>query len=168
MSLSTTNFVGKSKMIELYANVVYNDSMEKDFLPQFSSPVEPIVARRMDATVLAFIGDAVQTLAVRGEVAFNVDKKTGALHRMVADCVKATSQSSAVKRILPLLTEDEESVYKRCRNTKKPTFAKNASIEDYNMATGLEGLIGYLYLIGAHDRLNELMKIAYNKDSATE
>ena len=137
--------------------------MEKDFLPQFLSPVDATTARRMDATVLAFIGDAVQTLAVRGEVAFNVDKKTGALHRIVADYVKAPSQSAAVKRILPLLTEDEESVYKRCRNTKKPTFAKNASIEDYNMATGLEALFGWLHLCGKSDRINELFALIKNK-----
>ena len=63
--------------------------------------------------------------------------------------------------MLELLTEEELAVYKRGRNSKSHTSAKNASMTDYRHATGFEALIGYLYLSGETERVNELMKIAY-------
>ena len=64
-----------------------------------------------------------------------------------------------IEVILPHLTEEEEAVYKRGRNAKSHTTAKNASIADYRRATGFEALIGYLYLKDEMDRIIELVKI---------
>jgi hypothetical protein len=62
-----------------------------------------------------------------------------------------------IKEILPLLTEEETAVFKRARNAKKTTKAKHATIAEYNMATGFEAVLGYLYLVGENDRLNYLL-----------
>jgi len=67
-----------------------------------------------------------------------------------------------MEKILPLLTEEEEAVYKRGRNAKSYTSAKNASVIDYRIATGFEALMGFLYLMGRNERMLELVKIAVN------
>ena len=72
--------------------------------------------------------------------------------------VKAESQSAMIGVIEPMLSEHEEAVYKRGRNAKSYTSAKNASIGDYRRATGFEALIGYLYLSGQYERMMELVK----------
>ena len=63
-----------------------------------------------------------------------------------------------------MLTEDEVDVYKRCRNAKQSTMAKHASAVDYKIASGLEGLLGFLYLSGQSERISELLNIAYNEE----
>ena len=63
-----------------------------------------------------------------------------------------------IEALLPELTEDEEAVYRRGRNAKSYTTAKNASVADYRRATGFEALMGYLYLTGQTDRMLELIK----------
>lgn len=136
----------------------------KEFMPQFTTPYSREEARRIDAGVLAFVGDAVQTLYVRTRLAAALDVKSGALHRLAAHEVNATAQASALKRIESLLTEEELSVYKRSRNTHKETVAKHADVVDYKIASGFEGLIGYLYLTGDARRLSELIHFAYNDD----
>lgn len=136
----------------------------KEFMPQFTTPYSREEARRIDAGVLAFVGDAVQTLYVRARLAAELDVKSGALHRLAAHEVNATAQASALKRIESILTEEELSVYKRSRNTRKETVAKHADVVDYKIASGFEGLIGYLYLTGDVRRLSELMHVAYNDD----
>ncbi len=136
----------------------------KEFMPQFTTPYSREEARRIDAGVLAFVGDAVQTLYVRTRLAAALDVKSGALHRLAAHEVNATAQASALKRIESLLTEEELSVYKRSRNTHKETVAKHADVVDYKIASGFEGLIGYLYLTGDVRRLSELIHVAYNDD----
>ena len=131
----------------------------KEFMPQFTTPYSREEARRIDAGVLAFVGDAVQTLYVRTRLAAALDVKSGALHRLAAHEVNATAQASALKRIESLLTEEELSVYKRSRNTHKETVAKHADVVDYKIASGFEGLIGYLYLTGRYERLTELVTV---------
>lgn len=125
----------------------------------------------MDATALSFIGDAVQTLAVRTRLACREDVKTGILHLKTAKEINATAQSAAAHRILARLTPEEDSVFKRCRNVHKPTVAKHAAPADYAVSSGLEGLIGFLYLTGRSGRISELMDIAYGtaiSDTKTE
>ena len=136
----------------------------KEFMPQFTTPYSREEARRIDAGVLAFVGDAVQTLYVRTRLAAALDVKSGALHRYAAREVNATAQASALKRIEGLLTEEELTVYKRSRNAHKETVAKHADVVDYKIASGFEGLIGYLYLIGDAQRLSELIQIAYDSN----
>lgn len=111
---------------------------------------------------LAYIGDGVYELYVRSRVIEeNPDMPAHKLHKESVKFVKAHSQSNSIHAIIDMLLEDEVAVFKRGRNAKSPTVPKNADLTDYRHATGLEALIGYLYLSEKTERLNELMKIAY-------
>ena len=114
-------------------------------------------AKNLNPIVLAFIGDAVYSLFIREKLAFVSDKKVGELNKLATQSVKATSQAEFLQDIMPLLTEDEISIYKRARNAKKTTKAKSASVAEYNTSTGFEALVGYLYVTGDIDRLNFLL-----------
>lgn len=142
--------------------------MKKDFLPLSAETRTVAELNQTNGIVLAFVGDAVQTLYVRARLSYESSAKTAVLHRLVANEVNAARQAAAAAAVTPFLTEEEEAVYKRVRNSNVHTVPKHASPEDYRHATGFEGLIGYLYLKGAHDRLNEILEIAYNNNSATE
>ena len=114
-------------------------------------------ALNLNPIVLAFVGDAVYSLFVRERLTFNFDHKTGELNKLATMEVKATAQAEFVKEILPLLTEEELSVFKRARNAKKPTKAKHATVAEYNVATGFEAVLGFLHLVGDTERLNFLL-----------
>lgn len=139
--------------------------MQKYYVPHFSECITKKELLQLNPLVLAFIGDSVQTLFVRTKVSISLMHTTGKLHSLVTKEVKATSQSIAMKKILASLTEEEMAVYKRARNCKTNTCAKNASIIDYHIASGFEAIIGYLYLLKQSDRIQELMRIAYAEDS---
>ena len=119
-------------------------------------PVSRERAKQMNPVVLAFVGDAVYTLCVRRRLALSSGEKTGELNRRASEKVSAHGQSESLSRILPLLTEEEEEIFRRGRNAKKPTRSKNASVGEYVRSTGFEALIGYLYLTGQGERLNAL------------
>ncbi|MBQ4073445.1 MAG: ribonuclease III [Clostridia bacterium] len=138
--------------------------MQKYRVPQLAEPISISEAKCKEATSLSFIGDAVHTLAVRQKLMENRDVKTGLLHRLASLEVNAEAQSHALKRIENLLTEDETDVYKRCRNAKQSTMAKHASAVDYKIASGFEGLIGFLYLSGQSQRIAELLTLAYDTE----
>ena len=110
----------------------------------------------MNPVVLAFVGDAVYTLLVRQRLALSLRYKTGELDRRTAEIVSAHGQSERLNAMLPLLTEEEEDIFKRGRNAKKPTKSKNASVGEYVRSTGFEALLGYLYLTGRSERIEEL------------
>lgn len=112
--------------------------------------------------VLAYIGDAVYEVYVRSRIICeHSDMPPHKLHKESIKHVKAHAQSNAIRVIESLLTEEEEAVYKRGRNSKSATVPKNADVSDYRRSTGLEALFGYLYIKGNSERLDELMKIAY-------
>lgn len=138
--------------------------MQKYRVPLLNEPLSVREAKCKEATSLSFIGDAVHTLAVRQRLVENTDVKTGVLHRLASKEVNAEAQSHALKRIEEMLTEDELDVYKRCRNAKQSTMAKHASAVDYKIASGLEGLLGFLYLSGQSERISELLNVAYNEE----
>ena len=77
--------------------------------------------------------------------------------------VKASAQSSMMEHLMELLTEEEAAVYKRGRNAKSVTMAKNATMSDYRRATGFEALMGYLYLTEQWKRMLDLIKIGLEK-----
>lgn len=111
---------------------------------------------------LAYIGDGVYELFVRTRVIEEHENMpANKLHKHTVRYVKAHSQANSIDAIVPIMTEDEISVYKRGRNAKSNTMPKNAVVADYRKATGFEALIGFLYLSGENDRLEELMNIAY-------
>ena len=138
--------------------------MRKYQVPELKEPLSVQEAKCKEATSLSFVGDAVHTLAVRQRLMENRDAKTGLLHRLASKEVNAEAQSHALKRIENVLTEDETDVYKRCRNARQTTMAKHASAVDYKIASGLEGLIGFLYLSGQSERIAELLNLAYNPE----
>ena len=114
-------------------------------------------AENINPVVLAFVGDAVYSLFVRERLVFLSDYKTGELNKLATREVNASAQADFIKEIMPLLTEEEEAVYKRARNAKKATKSKSASVSEYNMSTGFEAVLGYLYLLGRYDRINILL-----------
>ncbi len=107
---------------------------------------------------LAFIGDVIYDLIIRTLVVEQGNAPVNKLHKRVSSLVKASAQMELYHGIADMLTEEELSVYKRGRNAKSFTTAKNASISDYRSATGLEALVGYLYLDNRLDRVLELIK----------
>lgn len=123
-------------------------------------PIADSEADALDAGVLAFVGDAVQTLMVRTRLALSMGTKSGEMHRAQIREVSAEAQAKAFRNIEKMLSEEETRVYKRSRNTH--TFSsRHIDVYDYIVATGLEGLIGYLYLSGKNERLAELINAAY-------
>lgn len=135
-----------------------------DYLPNFSTPIDKNEARQISPLVLAFIGDGVQTLFVRTGLVLNTTYSTNNLHKMTSNKVKAVSQAKQVDILLDVFNEDELAIYKRARNSSPNTLAKNATVADYKKASGLEAVIGYLYLTGEHDRLNYLLEISNLED----
>lgn len=122
-------------------------------------------ARQINSLTLAFIGDSIYEIIVRTHVVKNCRSiKVNDAHRKVIDYVKATSQCKFMRMLEETLTEHEKSVYKRGRNCKGVTAPKSANITEYRIATGFEALIGYLYLTGENERINELMEIILNEE----
>ena len=114
-------------------------------------------ARQISPVVLAFVGDAVQSLYVRESLVFSSDYKTGELQRLSAARVSAHGQAELLAAIEPRFTEEERDIFLRGRNAKKPTKSKNASVQEYVRSTGLEAVLGFLYLTGAYERIGELL-----------
>ena len=113
---------------------------------QFQIPEVDI--RTYSPLTLAYIGDGIYDLVIRSVVVAKGNTKASELH-------KRTSQ---MEILLPLLTEEEEGIYRRGRNAKSYTMAKNATMADYRKATGFEALMGYLYLQDKFERIVELVK----------
>ena len=114
--------------------------------------------RSFSPLTLAYIGDAVYEIVIRTIIVEKGNAPVNKLHHKASSLVKAVAQKAAMEKILPLLTEEEEAVYKRGRNAKSYTSAKNASVIDYRIATGFEALMGFLYLTGKNERMLELIK----------
>lgn len=107
---------------------------------------------------LAYIGDAVYELVIRTIVVGKGNERVNHLHKKSSSLVKAEMQAEMAKILQEELTPEEEQIYKRGRNAKSYTSAKNASVIDYRMATGFEALMGYLYMEGKTERMFELIK----------
>ena len=103
--------------------------------------------------VLAYMGDAVFEVFVRKMLVRKANVQVNKLHKRASSIVKAEAQARMIAAIKDELTEKEKSIYKRGRNAKSHTTAKNASVSDYRKATGFEALMGYLYLNGEHKRM---------------
>lgn len=114
--------------------------------------------RTYSPLALAYIGDAVYDLIIRSVVVERANRSANDLHRATVQYVKAAAQAQIIDALLPLLTEEEEAVYRRGRNANPHTVAKNATRSDYRKATGFEALVGFLYLTGQFDRMFSLVK----------
>ena len=124
----------------------------------FSSP------EQMQALARAYIGDSIYDIMSREYVMKNHLGKINDLHRTVSTLVSARAQASFMKHILEnnILTDIEESIYIRGKNQKNNSKAKNASIMEYKLATGLEAVFGYLYLEKNFERLEEMFNYIIN------
>lgn len=126
--------------------------------------MEMIELAAVSAEALAYFGDAVMELFVRERLVQCGISDAGRLNTAAKDYVPAPKQSEAVERILPLLCEEEASLYHRGRNMGGHAHPKAATVGEYRRATGLEALLGGLYLTGREDRARELFEIAFPRE----
>lgn len=114
-------------------------------------------AAAVNSLVLAYLGDAVWSLFVRRQLAATTDLKAGELHKIASGEVNAGAQARLAEAVADKLTEAEHDMYIRGRNAKAHHKAKNQSGADYRKATGMEAVVGYLYLVGDTARIVELL-----------
>jgi len=129
-----------------------------------SEPLNKTEAKQYSPLTLAFLGDAVFSLLVREMHLKTANKPTNSLHKESIKLVNANCQAEMIKKVLPLLTEDEEAIFKRGRNAHSGHVPKNQSDADYRYATGLETLYGYLYLIGDFKRILYIFNISTGEE----
>ncbi len=106
---------------------------------------------------LAYIGDCIYELYVRSYLIKDSNRNVNTLHKTAAKHVCCKAQSELYRKIEPLLSDEEMGVFKRGRNTKSHV-PKNSDMSDYRIATGVEALIGFLYLSGKKQRICDLLK----------
>lgn len=119
--------------------------------------------RTYSPLTLAYIGDAIYDLVIRTVVVERANRSAKNLHKTVIRYVNARTQAQMIEVLEAELSKEEAAVYHRGRNAKAYTTAKNASVAEYRMATGLEALFGYLYMNGETDRLLTLVRLALEK-----
>lgn len=117
----------------------------------------------MSSTALAFLGDGIHSAFVRSMLVEDGDFKSGELAKREKSEVCARAQSDKMSRIMPLLTDEEKGVAFRARNAHTNNKAKNASRGEYRLATAYEAVLGFLYITGDKDRLNELLSLSHEK-----
>ena len=124
---------------------------------EITRPADPL---SLPALTLAYLGDTVYDLYVRTYLAETLHLKVHALHLEAAKIVCAKGQALALRRIEASLTDEEQAAYRRGRNAHSGTVPKHADVRDYRVATGLEALLGHLYVKGEDARIGELMRLA--------
>ncbi|MDE6907708.1 MAG: ribonuclease III [Lachnospiraceae bacterium] len=125
--------------------------------------MEDVDLRTYSPLTLAYIGDAIYDLIIRTLIVKQGNSRPEKMHKRTSGLVKASAQAEMIERLLPMLTEEEHAIYKRGRNAKSYTMAKNATMLDYRKATGFEALMGYLYLKEDMSRLIDLVKTGLDK-----
>ncbi|MGN0422944.1 MAG: Mini-ribonuclease 3 [Lachnospiraceae bacterium] len=139
--------------------------MEKSVEWQFDSYMQELFQmkevdiKEYSPLTLAYIGDSIYDLIIKSLVINEGNKQVQKLHRETSSMVQASAQSKMMRTIQEHLTEEEHVVFKRGRNAKSVSPAKNQSITDYRRATGFEALMGYLYLKKEWKRMLDLVKI---------
>lgn len=120
--------------------------------------IKEVNIRTYSPLTLAYIGDGIFDLVIRSIVVGRGNTRANELHHRTSHIVKAHTQAEMAEKLLPVLTETENDIYRRGRNAKSPTMAKNATMSDYRKATGFEALMGYLYLTDQFERIVFLVK----------
>ena len=121
--------------------------------------------KEVSTDALAYLGDSVIELKVREMLVTSGMSDSGNLNRASLLYVKAGAQAEAMRRLLPMLTEEETAVFKRGRNKSSGNVPKSATMSEYRTATGMEVLFGYLHLLGMSERIDCLFKAAYATES---
>lgn len=124
--------------------------------------------RSYSSLSLAFIGDCVYDLMIKSLIIRKGNRPVNAMQKETSRLVQASAQSSMMRVMQEHLTEEEHAVYRRGRNTKSVSPAKNQSITDYRRATGFEALMGYLYLTEQWERMLELIKLGMTEEAKGE
>lgn len=125
--------------------------------------IEEVDLKTYSPLALAYIGDGIFDLVIRSVIVGKGNTKASQLHYQTSHIVKAASQAKMIEALEADLTEEEADIYRRGRNAKSPTMAKNASMVDYRKATGFEALMGYLYLKDEFPRIVELTKLGLER-----
>jgi ribonuclease III family protein len=120
--------------------------------------------RMFNPLVLAYIGDSVYDTFIRTMLVSGGSIQVDKLHKRSIKYVQAKAQAEITEQLHNILTEDEQDIVRRGRNTKSNTVPKNADINDYRYATGFEALVGYLYLTGNTKRLMEIFELISKMD----
>lgn len=141
------------------------ESVKKDIV---SFAKETLQLKKIDILTysplnLAFIGDSVYELIIRTILVCEGNNKPDKLHRRKSQLVKASAQTALLHAIEDELTEEEMAVYRRGRNAKSYSVAKNATVSDYRVATGLEALVGHLYLTEQLERILVLVQLGLER-----
>lgn len=131
-------------------------SLLKEIHKQFGESGQDI--RSYSPLTLAYIGDAVYEMVIRTLIVEKGQRAANTLHKHTTRIVCAGTQAAIAEALLPELTEEESDIYRRGKNTKIHSSAKNASLSDYRKATGFEALCGYLYLTDRCDRVVTLIQ----------
>lgn len=139
--------------------------MEKSLNQQIKDifAIADVDIRTYSPLTLAYIGDGIFDVVIRSIVVGRGNTPVNQLHHKTSHIVKAHSQAMMAEVLLDEMTDTEKDIYRRGRNAKSHTMAKNATVMDYRSATGFEALMGYLYLTDAMDRILELVSIALER-----
>ena len=140
-------------------------SLKELFLNEFGLEEQDI--RTYSPLTLAYIGDGIFELVVRTVLVERKNTQAEKLHKAATKIVKAETQALLIEAIKEELTEEELAVYKRGRNAKAVTRAKNATMSEYRRATGFEALMGYLYLKGDMERMMKLIHLGVERAEVT-
>lgn len=119
--------------------------------------------KTLSPLTLAFVGDCIYDLILRTVIVERHNASPNQLHREKSRLAKAPAQAEMAEVLQEHLTQEELAVYRRGRNAKSHTTAKNASVLDYRKATGLEALYGWLYLSGQEERLLQLLRLSLDE-----
>lgn len=139
--------------------------MEKGIAWQFDTYMQEIFQMKetdpaeYSPLALAYIGDSIYDLVIKSLVMNEGNRQVQKLHQRTSSFVQAKTQSRMMRQMQQHLSEEEHSIYKRGRNAKSVSPAKNQSVTDYRRATGFEALLGYLYLKKDWKRLLDLVKL---------
>lgn len=115
--------------------------------------------KQLNGLALAYVGDAIYETYIRDHLVRTGQTRPNKLHHQATHYVSAKAQAMLIQKMLDtdLLTVEEVAIYRRGRNAKSYTSAKNTSIMTYRMSTGFEALMGYLHLLEQKNRLEELI-----------
>lgn len=124
--------------------------------------------REVSTEALAYLGDSVIEIKVRLRLVQSGISHSGELNRESQKYVKAVSQAAAMQNILPILSPEEEAIFKRGRNMSGGNVPKSSSAMEYRLATGMEVLFGYLYLCERSERIDELFDLAFPQNRLSD
>jgi|InofroStandDraft_1065614.scaffolds.fasta_scaffold60878_1 ribonuclease-3 family protein len=154
---------GVDRQAETYMEEPSRAEDAKDQCADWQYMQELFQMREVDVRVysplaLAYIGDAVYDLIIRSLVLNEGNRQVQKMHRQTSSMVQASAQAKMASALQERMSGEEHAVYKRGRNARSMSPAKNQSVSDYHKATGFEALIGYLYLKREWKRMLELIK----------